>query len=381
MNIATRIYTLSFLSSVGNWLTFLAVALLIKEEYGADKVALGFLIQSLGPLFLSNYFARNIPQKKQFSIYLVSLILAAANVALLVFSLGLWQIYLYYVLSSIIGAFSRPLFFSMLGEWIEKDQIAKVHTRIGSIQAAVLAFAPPLGGFLTIYFGFEALFILDALTFLIGIPLLLPKPKVVNEHVESVKTPLIIPVKESELPVSLRKRLYTWYVYLGVGAILNALEFKTFEQADFSRSDIGIIIGAWGTGALLSFVFNEKFSSRMTATSMAIYASVAFVVFAMSQNLWLSTACFVVGAFGNSLIGGTLRGDIQNTIPDGIKPLSIWSLVNKRLSLINIAFYGGISFSLPYVDYGYYVGLLLVACVIFVWSCSRKESGVNPAYS
>jgi len=381
MNVTRRIYTLSFLSSVGSWLTFLAVALLIKEEYGADKVALGFLIQSLGPLFLSNYFARNIPQKKQFSIYLLSLVLAAANVALLVLNLGLWQIYLYYIFSSIIGAFSRPLFFSMLGEWIEKDQIVKVHTRIGSIQAAVLAFAPPLGGFLTIYLGFEALFILDALTFLIGIPLLLPKPQILNEYVESDKINFIVSVKEVELPQPLRRKLYTWYVYLGVGAILNALEFKTFEYANFSRSDIGIIIGAWGTGALLSFLFNEKFSSRFKVTSTSIFASVAFVVFAMSQNLWLSTVCFVVGAFGNALIGGMLRGDIQNKIPSGIKPLSIWSLVNKRLSLINIIFYGGISFTLPYVGYGFYIGLLFVACVIFVWFCHLKDSETSPAFN
>lgn len=374
MSITRRIYILSFLSSFGNWITFLAVALLIKEEYGADKVALGFLIQSLGPLFLSNYFSKNIPQKKQFSIYLLSLILAAINVSLLIFNLGLWQIYLYYAIASIIGAFSRPLLFSMLGEWIQKDQISKVHIRIGSIQAGVLAFAPPLGGFLTIYLGFEALFIIDAITFLIGIPLLLPKPETINERVEIAERPQVVHVNESALPLSLRRRLYTWYVYLGVGAILNALEFQTFEKADFSRSDIGIIVGAWGFGALLAFVFNERFVERLSSTMLAIGASAAFIVFVMSNNVWLSTACFIVGAFGNSLIGGTLRGGIQNEIPDEIKPLSIWTLINKRLSLINIIFYGGISLTLPHLSYYYFVALLLCACLVFVWSCQRSIS-------
>ena len=144
MSINQRLYLVRIISSFGDWLTFIAIALLIKEQYGGDKVAFAFLIQSLGPLLLSNYVRRIVPHGKEYHVYIGTLLAASVNVLLLTLNLGLWQVYLYTALASVIGTFSRPLLMTLVGQWVIKSDLSTVHTRLGSLQASILAFAPPL---------------------------------------------------------------------------------------------------------------------------------------------------------------------------------------------------------------------------------------------
>ena len=361
MNIKHRLYFLTFVSSLGSWLTFLAMALLIKEKFGGNNVSFAFLIQSLGPLLLSNFFAKIIKPDHQYRWYMASLILSATNVAALVFSSNIYNVYLYLVIASVLGAFNRPLLLSLISEWVEKKDLTEVHTRVGAIQAALLALAPPLGGMITTYFGFEVLFIFDALTFVIAAIILLPKPKVLGEKKQANKNNEEAHVIEKRLPLDLRRHLYTCYVFLGIGATLNALEFHIFEIADFSRSDIGLVIGAWGVGAIFAMLMGSKVKNTATVL-WATILSAAFITFNLSSIVYLSCVAFVFGSLSNSILGGRLRANIQNEVPEGVKTLSVWTLVNKRLSLINIIFYGGIGFLLPHVNYLVFVCILVAHC-------------------
>lgn len=369
MSLIHRLYISRIISGLGSWLTFLATALLIKEEYGTDKVAYAFLISSLGPLFLSNYVSKIIPKDKKYPSYVALCLLSALNVLALTLNLGLWQIYVYLSLASIIGTFTQPIFMSLVGEWVEREKLQIVHLRLGSIQACLLALAPPLGGFISTFFGFNLLFLIDAATFVIAILFLIPRPKTINAP-SSKKTSSDSEEEKTHnkllLPSELRHLLVIWYLFLCLGAALNALEFEAFSVANFSRSDIGLVIGGWGIGALIAFIYGKKITEKVSLKAGSWFLVIAFLTFALSKSVWVSISAFVVGSMMNSFIAGSIRGKIQNQIPESLNPLDIWSLINKRLSIINVTFYGGIGFLIPKVDYYWIVGLFFIVGLAYL---------------
>lgn len=90
-----RLYLSSFISSLGSWLTFLAIAMSVKEKYGVEHVAWVFLAQTLPAIIFSRKLSELLDQKHHSSFYFWSHIVLAMNSLALCLNDSLQVIYLH----------------------------------------------------------------------------------------------------------------------------------------------------------------------------------------------------------------------------------------------------------------------------------------------
>ena len=141
----SRIYLATFVSSFGSWLTFLAIALLVKEHYGASQVAIVFLAQTLPAVLFSRTLAHLVPSHAKSRTYAGTQLLLALNSLFLCFTQNLPALYAHLFLGALCRAMAAPLFNSLLAEWVPGEKQSRLFTKVGALQAGTLALAPALG--------------------------------------------------------------------------------------------------------------------------------------------------------------------------------------------------------------------------------------------
>ncbi len=371
----TLFYIAGAASALGSWMTFLAVALFVNEKFGADKVAYAFLISSMPALLLSRSAVNAIPIRHQKKSYLISLFLMAVNVLLLIRADSLWNVYFYLLVASCISAFAKPLLDTLIAESFEKAELDRVLTKAGSLSASILCIAPPIGASLATSLGYSFVYVVDAVTFCIAAILFLfvfkgtKQDLTTKNHESDIIKKQFYSMKEISYPSSLRKSLFFWYSVLVLGALINAGEFGLFNLASYTKSQIGYVVGAWGVGGLVAFL-TAGFQVKTYINKLFILYGVLLGMFYQFPQFWFSCFVFAISGLLSAKIGGNMRAIIQSRIPQDIRSLEVWGLVNSRLSLINMLVYSSVGFLIPYWGVQWItLPLLLVAILtpLFFW--------------
>lgn len=336
------LYASRFLSGFAGWLIFLAVALMVKERYGANQVPMTFLLQSLPPLIFSNWLARLTNEKYMKTVFVSAQLLGVPALLLLNERLGLPGIYTYILLNSMIQTLCNPILVSMAVKAVPSNRWEGVHLRLTSIQSSTLAIAPIFGGWLAMTFGFDQLILLTAICAISGAALMLPAIPRLESSPRSTEQihwfqqwrPLKLPNREMKLAFR------HWGIFLVLGALLNTVEFPIFEQAGLSRGDIGAMLGFWGIGNLVAFAYSLKKATPFSARIAGLAFTTALAIFVMQGSLWLALSSFLVGGFFNSYLAGILRNRISQSIPEGTRSLDVWAAINQQMGFVNLIIYG-----------------------------------------
>jgi hypothetical protein len=102
--------------------------------------------------------------------------------------------------------------------------------------------------------------------------------------------------------------------------------------------------------------------------------------FLLSSQWQLSAAFFTAAGFLNAHIGGVLRSRVSAQIPTTTPALHIWSVINQRLSIINISIYAICGSALAHVHLMWTSGLMLLAGLASVVFLRRPANpiGLSP---
>lgn len=359
-----KIYLSTFINSFGSWLTFLAVALVVKEKYGGQMVAWIFLVQTLPAVFFSRSLVRLIPEHLQERYFWVSQFILALNSLIICFSQNLILLYFHLFIGAFIKGASVPLFNTLVGRWVPNDKIDEVFTRIGSIQTATLALAPIAGAWIKVMTSVQLLFFIDAITFIISVVLLKEVlwVKNIKQNNESIGFKLkdlfgtIVHLPEG-VPSVLWRALLLWFGFLLLGALINALEFVRFEDLKMNEKMIGYALTAWGVGSLLAFV---KKNQPSLFFSFAIFF-ISLVFFLLTSSEIGAILAFISAGWSSSVVSGLLRGHIQKSVPNAYNALPVWAFANQVTQLINLVAYVGVAVLLNFL--GFEIFAVLVAMV------------------
>jgi len=363
------IYISRFFSGFAGWLVFLAVALMIKEQYGSNHVPLAFVWQAIPPLLLSNWLARKTPEHKMKTVFIWSQVLGIVALFLLAVPIGLIGIYTFIFLNSLIQTVSNPILISMAMKTVDKDRWHKVHIRLSSVQATTLALAPIFGGWFSMAFGFGQLLVLTAFCGLVGIAFIYlaipqfdePAPKGKQEHLKWFQQWQPLKIDSWHL----RRGFALWTLFLAIGAFLNTVEFPVFETMGLSRSEIGQMLGSWGVGNLLAFFAATRVKNIFPASVASVVFAAALALFLAQISLQAALFAFAVGGFINSYLAGSLRNYISENTPTHSRSLDVWAAVNQRLGLVNLSVYALGGLALPYAGETV-MGLPMVAFALIV---------------
>lgn len=377
-----RLYTATLVNQFGNWLAFLAIALFVKENYGAERVVETFLIQSLPHLFLSQAFAQLVPLRLQAKTFVCLEVLLALSSCFLAFALNLSNIYVFLFVTSVIKALEGPLFQNLSAQWTSKDDHAEVFTRISAIRSSVLALAPALGGVIGSFLGLKFLLLIDAASFLIALAFLYPWPaSTLTKSVEAAEKKTLLSkvfnfslFSLPETHTRLKRALGMWAAIGLLGAYLNAIEFPLMDALKLSRQQTGLLLSCWGAGNLLAFVLAARLKKKMDLFYSLLLFSISLLLLPLSQwneyAIWLA---FFAGAFSLAFVSGAARTEIQKAAEGNKNPLRIWAFANQATALSNLIFYGSMSFLLQLTSV-WFLSWGLFGCAILFTLLSLKEA-------
>ncbi len=338
-----RVYFHRMISGLGDWMTLLATALWISERFGSDKVPYVFLLSSLPHLLFARVFARMLCRIPALTLYALGQLLLAFNVfSLTIGEPSLTRLLVYGGFAATISAATRPAWDSLLGEWFSGADRAEVFIRVGAITSSLLILAPVTGGALSQILGYQAVFMIDAASFLLGLGVLAPQLRQCRHVIVSSRSVLPSESQKTEewtMPANLRNSIFAWYALLSIGVLINGTEYLAFKNFGYTPAQVGIVIGCWGVGGLIAFATASQLQISRLARDLPIGLGVVLCVFLLVGRFEASCTAFIVAGFLNARCGGHLRAQIQMNIPDNLASLPVWSLINQRLSLINILGY------------------------------------------
>ncbi|MFZ4405162.1 MAG: MFS transporter [Pseudobdellovibrionaceae bacterium] len=374
------LYLSRLFTGFAGWLVFLAIALMVKDEYGSNKVPWVFLIQSLPPLLLSNWLASKTTESKMKNVFLISQFISIVALLFLNKYFSIYGIYSFVLINSLVQTMNNPILVSMAMKSVGQDRWQAVHTRLTSIQSSTLAIAPIFGGWFSMSFGFASLILLTALIGIFGLVFMFFAIPPLQDSVQTTDRtqssflqkwrPLIIQDKDLKTAIGL------WSIFLFVGGLLNTIEFPVFEIQSLSHSKIGFMLGAWGFGNLLVFATSYKKKAPLTALQSCSLFALTLFLFIGTFSFTASLVSFFIGGFLNSYIAGILRNKISSAIPTRVRPLDVWAAVNQRMSLINIFCYGLGGYALKFISVQYLGALMLVFALLLIFALFKTNGSL-----
>jgi len=373
-----RLYLSTFINSIGTWLTFLAIALIVNERFGPEHVALVFLVQTVPAILFSRTLASLIPAQLQERYYWVSQVLLAISSLLLVFSQNLFLIYMTLFVSAFLKSISSPLFNTLIGKHISPQDHQRVFTKVSALQAGTLALAPVLGAWIKIAYSAKMLFALDALSFIVSI-LLLKEFFNLQRSTEEGKTNFKlswgqlfagISLKPKDVPKTVLPHLQIWFLFLIIGALLNAIEFAGFSNAQMSEKHIGYAMAAWGLGSLIAFLRSVRIHVAYLSAGFAI----ALTLFVLAKQPMFSIIAFSLAGALSSYITGALRGTLQASVPKGFNAMPTWAYANQVTQLINLICYGTAGFFLQLVGFSFFGYAMVLFTIILAFILFSKKT-------
>jgi hypothetical protein len=336
----------SFISGVGSWLTFLGILLFSGHEFGLGAIPGALLIQSLPGVLLGKVLAGRVALKDTKTVYLAAqFALALCSTGIAFYHRGIWSIYFYLLVTSVVKIYSSPLLNSFIGLATEGENQTRTYTRVGAASSIALAIAPAAGGVIYQSTGPTILFALDALSYVIAalicVRVAVTIPVRIGEDLTRARRPvsrfLGTFMPPSGLNCAARFFLRRWYLFAIIGACLNGLEFQIMSRHSYNSTAVGVALAMWGVGNLIAIIRPDLLGGSLPAV---IFAG-AIALWAIIASPYIGWALFLTGGIGYAIVSGKLRGAIQDQLSPEAQNAA-WGYAMQIVLSINLVVYGAI---------------------------------------
>jgi MFS family permease len=369
-SIINKFYLASTVSTFGNWLTSIGLSILVYERFGAESLALTGLFMTLPQFFLNKKVFQKIGRFDQRGVLVFINILCAVNVAVLGFATTLPMIYAYFFVSALLKTLHNSVSRSWLAD-LAGDDSAGVFKRLSGLTGLMLAVSPSIGALIASKYGFQPVFILDALSFLAaaGIYGCLPQRRTHWQTQRLDKKPPFSKCDEN-LTLSLEAWavISLWIVFFGIGTVHTAIDISYFKSIHIGDGKIGYLLSAWGFGSFIAFLFRKEFFATRSLVFAASIFGLGLVVIFNSQNIFVITSSLVTCGYFYSCIVGLVRKEIQD-LTIHRPSLSLWGRVEVLSSIASSVLSLIVAFSIARFSLTVAINLLVIIATFFTLYC------------
>lgn len=325
-----RLWLAQIISELGDWFYTLAIYSLLLQLTGhASSVAIAVVLQVLPQTFAgptAGVVNDRASRKK---------VMIAADLARAVIVLGMlavrsagtvWLIYPLLLLETVMAAFFEPARNAVVPNITAGDKVVLANTLSSATWSFSLAVGSALGGVIAVLLGRDAVFILNALSF-VASALLIGRMRFHEPHMTD-SAPLrardladFTPVLEGARYMRGDRRLLpTVFVKAGMGlmgsnlVILPILGERIFPvtlpHIDPQRGAIlgmSLLMGARGVGSLLGPLLGNQFAGQQEARMRAgilvgfLAAAFGYVALGVAPSVWFAIAAVAVAHAGGSV--------------------------------------------------------------------------------
>ena len=326
-----RLWLAQIVSEIGDWFYTLSIYTLLLQLTGhASSVAFALVLQVLPQTFVGpTAGVVNDRLKRKHVMIAADLVRFVVVLSmLLVRSRSMvWLVYPLLVAETVMAAFFEPARSSVIPNIAARDEVLLANTLSSATWSVNLLLGASVGGVVAAYFGRDAVFLLNALSFLVS-ALLISGMKFVEPHAEAAESlrgrdlvnfspvmegiqyirnhPAILPTvfaKAGELMIG-----PSWVIFTVMGAREFAFHGRGMDPAGAAVLGMSILLGGRGLGALVGPVVGARWAGnrddRLRLGIFFGYLTIAagYSLLGLSRTVWMAAACALFAHAGGSTV-------------------------------------------------------------------------------
>jgi predicted MFS family arabinose efflux permease len=326
-----RLWLAQIVSEIGDWFYTLSIYTLLLQLTGrASSVALALVLQVL-PQTLVGPTAGVINDRLRRKHVMIAADLVRFGVVLTMLFVRsrsmVWLVYPLLLAETVMAAFFEPARNAVIPNITAKDEVLIANTLSSATWSVNLLIGASVGGVVAAFFGRDAVFILNALSFLVSAALI-SGMRFAEPHAESA-APLrprdlvdFSPVLEGIRYVRNHRTLLptvfakagelmigpSWVIFTVLGAHEFAVRWHNVDPARGAMLGMSILLGGRGLGALIGPLVSARWAGRsdhrLQLGILFGYLTIALGYGALgsSRTVWMASACAMLAHAGGSTV-------------------------------------------------------------------------------
>ena len=326
-----RLWLAQIVSEIGDWFYTLAIYTLLLQMTGrAESVALALVLQVI-PQTLVGPTAGVVNDRLRRKDVMIAADLVRFVVVLAMLSVRspsmVWLVYLLLVAETTMTAFFEPARSAVIPNIASDREVLVANTLSSATWSVNLMVGASIGGVVAAFFGRDAVFVLNALSFLAS-ALLIQGMGFVEPHSESAAPlrmrdlvdfspilegiryirghPTLLPTvfsKAGELMVG-----PSWVIFTVMGAREFPVHRAGINPAGAAMLGMSILMGGRGIGALVGPLISARWAGqrdnrlRLGILFGYLTISVGYSVLGISRTVWMAALCALIAHAGGSTV-------------------------------------------------------------------------------
>ena len=326
-----RLWSAQVVSEIGDWFYTLAIYNLLLQFTGrAGSVALALVLQVL-PQTLIGPTAGVVNDRLRRKRVMIAADLgrvAIVTCMLLVRSRSMvWLVYPLLVAETLLAAFFEPARSSVIPNIVASEDVVLANTLSSATWSVNLMLGATAGGVVAALLGRDAVFVLNALSFLISAALIVgmrfAEPHAEGAHPFHVRelvdfSPILAGIRYVRSHVRLRATVLVkagnliigpgWVLFTVMGQREFPVRWHGLDPARGAFLGMSLLLGARGLGALLGPVLTAPWAgSWKHRLETAIFwgylcTAAGYTLIGVSAHLWQACLCVMLAHFGSSIV-------------------------------------------------------------------------------
>jgi Major Facilitator Superfamily len=326
-----RLWLAQIVSEIGDWLYTLSIYTLLLQLTGhASSVALALVLQVL-PQTLAGPTAGVVNDRIKRKHVMIAADLVRFVVVLMMLSVRsasmVWLVYPLLLAETTMAAFFEPARSAVIPNIAASGEVLVANTLSSATWSVNLMIGASVGGVVAAFFGRNAAFILNALSFLVSAVLISgmhfrePHAEIaaplrardlvdfspIKEGIDYMRShPALLPAvfaKAGELMIG-----PSWVIFTVLGAGEFAVHRHGLDPAGGAMLGMSILLGGRGLGALVGPLISARWAGhndhRLRLGILFGYITIAlgYGLIGVSRTIWLAAACAMLAHAGGSTV-------------------------------------------------------------------------------
>jgi predicted MFS family arabinose efflux permease len=336
-----------FLSLYGDWLTTVALLVVLFEATNSPAAPAGYMVVRVAPRALSPWLGGNLADRLS-----PRVVMAVTSALQALFSLSLiashrleliWGIYLAVAVAQFTGALGRPSQGAVLPTLVSDRALPRANATYGLFFSTSIFVGPALGAALLANVGPDPLFAIDAATFAISALLIVTLPRTIQQPEGDVT----IPGRSQRSAGSLRLALHQPEIRVVAAAnfasglavtVTQALLVVAAHERFGGDAAVGYLYSSVGIGGAVGGMVAFRWIPARLWTRLSVFLAivvslVAIAAFSAATAIPLALLALAISSLTGSSVDTWGVTEIQRRAPPGF--------MGRYSSVIFVSMYSG----------------------------------------
>ena len=326
-----RLWSAQIVSEIGDWFYTLAIYNLLLQLTGrAGSVALALVLQVLPQTFIgptAGVINDRLRRKQVMIAADIGRMLIVLCMLLIRSKEKVWLVYPLLMAETLLVAFFEPARNAVIPNIVEREDVVLANTLSSTTWSVNLMVGATLGGVVAAFLGRDAVFLLNALSFLASAALIwgmrFAEPHADGGHPFRARelvnfSPILAGIRYVRAHVRLRAAIFvkfgnliigpSWVLFTVMGQNEFSVRWRGMAPERGAFLGMSLLLGARGVGALLGPLLAAPWAGRWKhRLEIAIFwgylaSAAGYALLGVSGHLWQACLCVALAHSGSSII-------------------------------------------------------------------------------